>query len=103
MALNCLILDCDSHDWVDERIGKISSLRNAVNGLIYTIEKTGDYYPADLEAIYELMIEILNSEKSFLIMMEKEVLKKRKILKAQVKSTVNERLDKLCECKKAKK
>lgn len=100
MALNMCVLECDSSDIVNEHIHEISSLRNAINQLIYTIQKMGDYHPAYLEDIYELMVKTLSSEKDFLIMMEKDILKKRKILKTQVKTVVNDRLKMLEKPKK---
>ena len=91
-ALNFFIFDCDNSDIVNDHIKEISSLRNAINQLIFTIEKTGDYYPAELETIHDLMVEVLSSEKNFLTMMEKDISKKRKVLKTQVNTIVNERL-----------
>lgn len=98
-ALNYFIFDCDNSDLINDHIHEISSLRNSINQLIYTIEKTGDYYPSELETIHELMVEIMSSEKNFLTMMEKDIVKKRKILKTQVNTIVEERI-KMVENKK---
>lgn len=91
-SLNFFVFDCDNSDIINDHIHEISSLRNSINQLIYTIEKTGDYYPAELETIHELMVEIMSSEKSFLTMMEKDIAKRRKIVKTQVNAVVEERL-----------
>lgn len=65
---------------IDDHIKEISALRNAINGLIYTIERTGDYFPAELEAIHELMVKVMDSEKKFLQMMNKYSPKKTEIV-----------------------
>lgn len=91
-SLNFFVFDCDNSDVINDHIHEISALRNSINQLIYTIEKTGDYYPAELETIHELMVEIMSSEKSFLTMMEKDIAKRRKIVKTQVNAVVQERL-----------
>ena len=92
MALNLCILKYDTSDIVNEHVHEISSLRNAINQLIYTIMKMGDYSPAYLEDIYGLMLRILNSEKSFFVMMEKDILKKQKLFKSEIKAIVDARL-----------
>lgn len=92
VALNFFVFDCDNSDLINDHIHEISSLRNSINQLIYTIEKTGDYYPSELETIHDLMVEILSSEKNFLTMMEKDIVKKRKVLKTQINTIVEERL-----------
>ncbi|MBQ8245836.1 MAG: hypothetical protein IJZ42_01770 [Lachnospiraceae bacterium] len=99
-ALNFFVFECDSSDIVNDHIKEISSLRNSINQLIYTIEKTGDYYPSELEAIHDLMVEVLSSEKNFLTLMEKDILKKRKILKTQIERVTNERLKLLDKTKR---
>lgn len=100
MALDMCIIKFGPDKIIDNHIAEISALRNGIFQLIYTIEKTGDYFPADLETIRELMQKISESEKRFLQMIEVENTKERKILKSQVESTVNERLDELQNIKK---
>lgn len=101
MALDMCIIKFGPDKIIDNHIAEISALGNGIFQLIYTIQKTGDYFPADLDTICELMQKISESEKSFLQMMEKENLKVRKSLKSQVEATVNERLDKLQSSKKS--
>ena len=100
MSLDMCIIESGPDKIISDHIAEISALRNGIFQLVYTIQKTGDYFPADLDTICELMQRILESEKSFLQMMEKENPKVRKLLKSQVEATVNERLDKLQNSKK---
>lgn len=92
VALDLCILKCDTHEIVNEHVHEISSLRNAINQLIYTIEKLGDYYPAELEAIHDLMVDVMKSENRFLAMMEKDIPKKQKAYRKEVKAAVDRRL-----------
>lgn len=99
MALNLCILQCDSGDAVVDHVHEISSLRNSINQLIYTIQKTGDYYPAELEAIHDLVEELMKSENEFLKMMEKDIPKKKKAFQKEAQIVVATRL-KQAEAKK---
>ena len=92
VALNVCNFDFGAREEVEEHVHEISSLRNSINQLIYTIEKTGNYYPSELEVIHDLMVEVLNSEKKFLAMMEKDIEDKKKILKKEINKVVKERL-----------
>lgn len=91
MALNTCIIRYD-HDAIIEHTHEISSLRNAINQLIYTIMKMGDYTPAYLEDICDLMVKVMDSEKKLLQMVDKDWTMKEKLLKKQVKNVVNQRL-----------
>lgn len=91
MALNLCIFKLNYRE-IDDHTHEISSLRNAINQLIYTIVKTGDYYPSELEAIHELMVKIIDSEKNFLQMMDKDWRQKEKLFKKQVENVINQRL-----------
>lgn len=91
MALNTCIFRYDQ-DKITEHTHEISSLRNAINQLVYTIMKMGDYTPAYLEDICDLMVKVMDSEKKFLQMVDKDWTTKEKLLKKQVKNVVNQRL-----------
>jgi hypothetical protein len=91
MALDLVILQCDTSE-INAHVHEISSLRNAINQLIYTIQKTGDYYPAELEAIHDLMEQIMVSEKKFLAKMEKDIPRKQKEIRKEAKKVVDRRL-----------
>lgn len=64
-AINMCVLSIDNAP-VTKHTNEISSYRNAVNQLVFTIKKTGNYTPADLEYILEKTNEIVRSEKEFL-------------------------------------
>ena len=91
-SLDLCVLKYDPSDSVEKHTHEISSLRNSINQLIYTIEKTGDYYPAELEAIHGLMVEILESEKKFLAATEKDAEITKKTLKKQVNIFLKDRM-----------
>lgn len=65
IATNICILNLD-YSYIMEHTRAISSFRNAINQLIFTIIKTGDYTPVDLEYILDKTQAILKSEKEFL-------------------------------------
>ena len=65
LALNMCLLELDT-SCVTKHTSEISSYRNAITQLIFTIKKTGNYTPADLEYIVNNTNEILKSEKEFL-------------------------------------
>lgn len=93
VALNVCNFDFSARDEVNEHVHEISSLRNSINQLIYTIQKTGDYYPSELETIHDLMVEVLESEKKFFSLMEKDIADKKKELKKEINKVVRERLE----------
>ena len=78
---------------------EISALRNAVNQLVYTIKKTGDYVPADLEYILEKINEISKSENEFLNMMLEDKDAKSKIIRQEVRKIVRNNIKKAGESK----
>ena len=92
MALNLCILQCDSGNAVIDHVHEISSLRNSINQLIYTIQKTGDYYPAELEAIHDLMEQVMVSENKLLKMTEKDIPRRKKEFQKTAKKVVEDRL-----------
>ena len=94
MALDPCMINYE-HPEIIDHIHEISSLRNAINHLIYTIAKTEDYYQSELEKIHELMAKVMNSEKNFLQMMEKDCKYQEKSFNKQVKNVIDQRLEKL--------
>jgi hypothetical protein len=73
---------------------EITYLRNAINQLIYTIRKTGEYVPADLEFILYKMYQISKSEKEFVSFMLDDRDKKTKAISREVRKIVRGELSK---------
>lgn len=90
-AIGFCILNCD-YKQITDHTHEITSLRNAVNQLVYTIKKTGDYVPADLEYILDKMNEISKSENKFINLMLDEKEKKTKAITREVRKIVREKL-----------
>lgn len=82
---------------------EITSLRNAINQLVYTIKKTGEYVPADLEFILDKMNEISKSEKEFVGFMLNDKEKKTKAISREVRKIVREKLKQKNKSQKEKK
>ena len=93
IALNFCVLNCD-YDSISKHAHEITSLRNAINQLVYTIKKTGEYVPADLEYILNKMNEISKSEKEFLGLMLGEQEKKTKAISREARKIVREKISK---------
>lgn len=93
IALNFCVLNCD-YDSISKHTHEITSLRNAINQLVYTIKKTGEYVPADLEYILNKMNEISKSEKEFLGLMIGEKEKKTKAISREARKIVREKISK---------
>lgn len=91
MALNLCIFNYDQNE-IFNHTHEFSSLNNAIFQLIYTIVKTGDYYPSELERIRELIEEIADSEKKLWQFLEKDQARKEKLFKKQLEYVVNQRL-----------
>ncbi len=81
VAQNFIVLNCD-YDQISGHSKEISSLRNVINRLVYTVVKTREYVPADLEYILNKMNEIAKSEGEFLELMldEKEIITTSKLV-----------------------
>lgn len=93
ISRNICVLKCD-YEAILRHTHEITSLRNAINQLVYTIIKTGEYVPADLEFILNKMNEISKSEKEFLSVMLNEKEKKTKAIAREVRKIVREKLSK---------
>ena len=57
---------CVNYDEIERHTHEISEIKSAVNRLIYTLVRSGNYYPADIENILKLLNEINNSEKKLI-------------------------------------
>ena len=71
---------------------EITSLRNTINQLVYTIRKTGEYVPADLEYILNKMNEISRSECEFSELMLYEKEQKARVVARTAREIVRKRL-----------
>lgn len=91
VALNMCTIPID-HTIVTEHTEEIASSRNAINRLVYTIKKSGNYVPADLEFILQKVNEMLNSEKTFLNNYDSFIVAAKKELVRTVRKTVKEHL-----------
>lgn len=89
------------HQVVSDHTHQLTALRNAINQLIYSICKTGEYVPSDLEYILDKMDEISVSENKLrLHLMDKQDDYDR-AFKQEVRRIIRQRLESL-ENKKEK-
>ena len=93
ISKNFCILNYDYQAIIDHT-HEITSLRNAVNQLVYTIKKTGEYVPADLEFILDKMNEISKSENQFVNIMLDDKEKKTKAISKEARKLIREHLKK---------
>lgn len=93
ISKNFCVLKYD-YDAILRHTHEITSLRNAINRLVYTIQKTGEYVPADLEYILDKMNEISKSEKNFIGFMLDDKEKKTKAISREARKIVREKLSK---------
>lgn len=91
-ALNMYTFTCDNSCIVNHT-NEISAYRNAINQLIFTIKKTGNYTPVDLEYILEKTNEMLKSEKDFLNIYKKSIESEKKLIARTVRNTIKKRLE----------
>lgn len=91
VALNMCTIPID-YTVITEHTDELSAYRNAVNQLIYTIKKTGNYVPADLEYILAKTNEMLKSEKQFRQDFDALAEKTKKDTVKTVKNTVRNHL-----------
>lgn len=90
-ATNFCVLNYD-YETVMQHTHEITSLRNAINQLVYTIKKTGEYVPADLEYILNKMNEISKSENEFVNNMLDDKEKKSKLIGREVRKIVRQKI-----------
>lgn len=60
-----------NYDEIEQHTKEISEIKSAVNRLIYTLVRSGNYYPADIENLIELLNEISVSEKKLIKLFQK--------------------------------
>lgn len=65
VGLNMAIIQIDN-TCITDHTHEITAYKNAIHSLIFTIRKTGNYTPVDLEYIFEKTNELLKTEKEFL-------------------------------------
>ena len=92
IAKDFCILNCN-YESIVEHTHEITALRNAINQLVYTIKKTGEYVPADLEYILERMKEISKSENEFLNLMINDRDTKTKVIARETRKIVRRKLE----------
>lgn len=93
IAVNMCVLNIDNV-CITQHTGEISSLRNAINQLIFTIKKTGNYTPVDLEYILDKTNEMMKSEKEFLNNHSNFIESTKKLISRTVRNIVNKRITK---------
>ena len=92
-ALNMCILPYDTNS-ITDHTNEISAYRNAINQLVFTIKKTGNYTPVDLEYILDKTSELLKSEKEFLNIYKNSIESEKKLIARTVRNTVKNHLKK---------
>lgn len=90
-ALEMKILELDLNI-IAETAAKIHEHRMAAMQLIYTIKKTNNFVPQDLEYILEKTNMILKIQKDSLKNYEEHIHKERKRIKKEIQEIVNERI-----------
>ena len=93
VALNFCVLNYEYEDVIAHN-NEITYLRNAINKLMYTIIKTGEYVPADLEFILVKMNEISKSEGKFIVLMLDDTEKKSRVVARTTREIVRKHLAK---------
>ena len=101
MALNMCMLYVEE-ECITEHTYELSSYRNAINMLVFTIIKNKNYVPADIEYILEKTKQVMKSEGKFLNQHMDFVDKSDKLIRKTVRQTVNEHLSKSVENKERK-
>lgn len=70
VSLNGCILN-DRFEEITEHTNELTSLRNIIMKMVYTMIKQGNHYPSDVEYIMNTMNEIMKSENKFIDIMRK--------------------------------
>ncbi len=93
VALNMCIMQHD-YSCVTEHTKAITSCKNAIVDLVFTIIKRGTYTPPDLEYIANKINEMLKSEKEFLNLYGKSVESGKRLIVRTVRKVVKENIGK---------
>lgn len=92
-TVNMCVLNIDN-DCITKHTSEISSLRNAIYQLIFTVKKNGDYTPVDLEYILEKVNQMMKLEKEFLKNHSSFIESIKKSITRTVRRIVNKRITK---------
>lgn len=90
-ALNMCVINVDN-SCITKHTNEISAYRNAINQLVFTIKKTGNYTPVDLEYILEKTNELLKNEKEFLNTYSKSIESEKKLIARTIRNTIKNQL-----------
>lgn len=90
IAVNMCILTPDN-TCVTNHTDEISAYRNAINQLVFTIKKTGNYSSIDLEYILDKTNQILKSEREFLNSYRNSIESEKKLIARTVRNIVKKR------------
>lgn len=88
LALNMTIFNVDT-SCITKHISQITTLSNAIAQLIFTIKKTDNYTPADLEYIDNKIGKILECEKEFLNIYINSIESEKKLIEKTIQNIVN--------------
>ena len=95
VALNVHTHSYNDKEFIQEHTQELAALRHSVGQLVYTIVKTEEWYPIELETIRELLEETNVSEKDFLARMEIHLKSTRKARSKEIGKLIRERLKQL--------
>lgn len=69
-----------NYDEIEEHTREITEIKQAINLLIGTLVKSGNYYPNDIENLLRMMNDITESEKNLIKLFRKSEVKLRREL-----------------------
>lgn len=79
-----------NYDEIEQHTQEISEIKSAVNSLIYTLVRSGNYYPADVENILKLLNDINDSEKKLIKLFQKSQPRLRRELEKIIVKNIGE-------------
>lgn len=79
-----------NYDEIEQHTQEISEIKSAVNHLIYTLIRSGNYYPADVENILKLLNDINDSEKKLIKLFQKSQPRLRRELEKIIVKNIGE-------------
>ena len=89
VAENLMVVNC-SCDVVYDHKQTILALNNAVQKMIYTILKTGEYVPPDLDYIADKMRKILDAENQLLATIDEDCERTRQEFRRVVRRNIRD-------------
>ena len=90
-ALNPNILNC-TYEEVEAHINELRSKREIINMIAYTIYKTKEYVPPDVDFVLDKLYEIIRSERKFIELMSHAKEEKTRWVAEQARKIVRQRL-----------